>query len=355
MSLLCNAIFKRRGRHVVAAPCILAVLLSSPAWAGKFCVGDEAEAQQALEAARTNNQADLIRFKQGLQAIASSLVYDTSTMDSDHHQVTISGGYDDTCSNRTGTTVLDGQDQIAPLNLRLQANDSVIVDHMTFYRSAECGLCAEMQSPDVILRIDSNRFLYGSDPGGLWVAGVGSELRVRNSLFVGNHSVSASAVHISFDGPVYFVNNTVARNTASGNGEAVVYAGPWTDGGDFPFSIANNIIWENELGADGHDMYLAGGSHYALSGNDIGTYQSGPTATLAEDDTNLSQDPQLSECGVICTDLLPRPNSPVVNAGIDTPDGGVPDTDILGLPRILGIHIDIGAYEVDAIFTDGFQ
>jgi hypothetical protein len=70
----------------------------------------------------------------------------------------------------------------------------------------------------------------------------------------------------------------------------------------------------------------------------------------------LSVDPQFEDCGFACLDLTLGPASPLVDAGLDAilEDLGPGAVDLNGLPRLLGPHIDIGAYENEMLFVDGF-
>ena len=51
----------------------------------------------------------------------------------------------------------------------------------------------------------------------------------------------------------------------------------------------------------------------------------------------------------------PAPVSPLVNAGLDTPPGVLDCCDLSGVQRVVGAHIDIGAYESDVLLRDGFE
>ncbi len=72
-----------------------------------FCVGDASELTDALTQARSNNQDDIIKVKQG--EYAGNFAYDSS----EGHSITLEGGYDDVCCKREvnpENTVLDGQE-----------------------------------------------------------------------------------------------------------------------------------------------------------------------------------------------------------------------------------------------------
>ena len=113
--------------------------------------------------------------------------------------------------------------------------------------------------------------------------------------------------------------------------------------------MANNIVWNNAL---------AGGSDFASlvahtrKTNDIGIVNSSSTAGTVSGE--VSVDPQFASCGFLCFEEL-ADSSPLLDAGTDSP-GGIPmSVDLAGKPRYMGAHIDIGAFESEGIFADGFE
>jgi hypothetical protein len=40
---------------------------------------------------------------------------------------------------------------------------------------------------------------------------------------------------------------------------------------------------------------------------------------------------------------------------LDSPYGGIGSTDLARNPRLVGKHVDIGAYETDVLFANGFN
>ena len=67
-------------------------------------------------------------------------------------------------------------------------------------------------------------------------------------------------------------------------------------------------------------------------------------------------DPQFAACeGFVCFDFELARSSPLVDAGDDDPPGGLSDADLAGKPRVIGPHVDIGAYENDRLLADGFE
>lgn len=339
---------------------LLAATIASPATAAVFCVDTEATAQAALDTARTNGQADYIKFESGVYALASGLDYLTNLAGSDHKALILSGGFNAGCSARTGSTFLDGQDLVQPLRLSFTGADAVYVNHLTLFRGmtepnsfygGNMQVYMYDQAGGATLVIDSVRFLLGNaetNTGGLYVTGWG-EVVVENSLFFGNTAAQSPAASINLNGPLYFTNNTVTANTVeAADPRPIVYA--YAHGASH-FWFSNNIIWGNDNAS--LDLSLFNDGLYDLVSNDIGSYSSIPLG--AASGGNVSVDPQFDGCGFLCFDTPLKRSSPLVDAGNDAPPGGLPATDPLGVPRIVGPHVDIGAYELDRLFEDGFQ
>ncbi|HEY6942207.1 choice-of-anchor Q domain-containing protein [Dokdonella sp.] len=352
----------RRLQRAFAATMIgsLAATIAPPARAAVFCVDSEATAQAALGTARTNGQADYIKFESGVYPLASGLDYLTNQAGSDHKALILSGGFNAGCSARTGSTFLDGQEQVQPLRLAFGGADIVYIDHLTLFRGmteANSFYGGNMQvymydqAGGAKLFIDSVRFLYGSaetNTAGLYVTGWGA-VDVSNSLFLGNSAGQTPAVSINLNGPLHFTNNTVTGNIAdAADPRPIAYA--YAHGASH-FWFSNNIIWGNDNAS--HDLYLYPEGTYDLVSNDIGSYSNVPLGGASGG--NMSVDPQFDGCGFLCFDKPLKRASPLVDAGDDTPPGGLPATDPLGVPRIVGPHVDIGAYELDRLFADGFQ
>jgi len=201
------------------------------------------------------------------------------------------------------------------------------------------------------LTIDSVRFLYGNaetNTGGLYVTGWGTVV-VTNSLFAGNTAGQTPAASINLTGPLHFTNNTVTGNTANAaDTRPIFYAYAH---GSSHFWFSDNIFWGNDNASS--DLYLYDEGTYDLVSNDIGSYS--PVPLGAASGGNVSVDPQFAGCGFLCFDKPLKRSSPLVDAGNDTPPGGLTATDALGVPRVIGTHVDMGAYELDRLFADGFD
>lgn len=338
---------------------LIAATIASPATAAVFCVDSESTAQAALDTARTNGQADYIKFESGVYTLASGLDYLTNQAGSDHKALILSGGFNPGCSQRNGSTFLDGQEQVQPLRFSFTGADLVYVDHLTLFRGmTEAGsyyggnmqVYMYDQAGGAKLVIDSVRFLYGNaetNTGGLYVTGWGT-VTVTNSLFAGNSAGQTPAVSINLNGPLHFTNNTVTGNIADAvDPRPIVYA--YAHGASH-FWFSNNIIWGNDNASTDLSLYPEG--TYDLVSNDIGAYSGTLGATSGG---NVSVDPQFAGCGFLCFDKPLKRSSPLVDAGNDAPPGGLTATDALGVPRVIGPHVDMGAYELDRLFADGFQ
>ena len=331
----------------------LALLATSPAWGATFCVNSEATAQAALTSATTNGEADTIRFRSGLIELANGLDFTTVSSAADDLTLTLAGGYNAGCTLRTGTTILDGNGSVRPLELRIFGPQAIVIERLTFidgFADSGGNLYAGLFEPGggASLRIDNSAFLLGNAPynGGFNIAGFGT-LRFRNNLVVGNTAEDNPAGSINITGDTYLVGNTITGNvTTDGEGWAM-YANP--GGATSTLWLSNNILWGNNTAGD---VYLFGAGTINLVNNNIGV-RTNPT--LGTNTGNLSVDPQFASCGVFCIARPLKRSSPLVDAGVNAPQGGRPTTDFDGNARLVGPNVDIGALELDALFDDGFD
>jgi hypothetical protein len=320
----------------------VALLGSVSAHAASSCVSSPLQLAIALSVAQNNGEDDDIRIVVGTYLLGGELVYSTAVEET--QALTISGGWTAGCFVRStsGSTALDGQNLYRPLSIYAHGNVSI------------AGLTFQ----------NGNPAQYAG--GGLSVNGVaGTTIAVESSVFVANQcaQLSGGAIVLVSPGTMIFRNNLVFANTGIttvyivndgitdinnntfvGNQAPNHIGGSALDpSGTGQYYISNNILWNNE----GYDLYDQSGTAYFYN-NDIGVRGGLPAAG----ETNaLSVDPQFD--GILS--VRPAPGSPLVNAGLDAPYGGIGNADLAGNPRLTGKHVDIGAYESDVLFRGGFQ
>lgn len=349
---------KRSIRHMTAIVVVGALLaLSAHTRAANFCVNSRTQAQAALEAADNNGQADVIRFRSGVIDIFLALQFG-GLQAGDDLTVTMTGGFNADCSQRSGETVLDGNGVSPILGLELRGTRSFVIDRLTFARgrntSQGAGIYAVLYdgAGNPTLRIDNSMFIAGTSEGastlaaGLYVSGAG-RLFVRNNLFVGNRAGSTAAAFINLNGTGYIVGNTVTSNISTDANSEAFYAKAIT--ASSRLWLSNNIFWGNDADLD---LVLNGESRISLVSNNIGTRNS--VTLLPGSSGNLSVDPQFASCGFVCLDRPLKRASPLVDAGENAPEGGMTLLDLLDGDRTVG-PVDIGAYELERLFEDGFD
>jgi len=252
--------------------------------------------------------------------------------------------------NGADATLVDGQHAVQLLDV-FNGNGSISVSQFTFLAAtADVGLNAIVQLSSNIgtVIVDRNIFVGNRSINGVGAlgayAGAGG-VRVRGNLLVANRGGLLGGVFVSQGGgESYVTGNTILSNTTDTAG----LAGGLAVSGSGHFTITNNIIWNN-AGATGSDFSTpAAHSRYS---NDIGLVGSGAAPNQLVGEQYV--DPQFVSCGFLCFELAW--DSPLVDAGVDAPAGGLPSSDLVGKPRKLGAHVDIGAYENEVIFVDGFE
>ncbi|TCO43122.1 choice-of-anchor Q domain-containing protein [Dokdonella fugitiva] len=323
--------------------CAAAMLLAGPpAHAAFYCVNTSLALAIALNQAQSNGEDDDIELEVGTYALGGELDYFAA--DGETYDLTIRGGSapGTGCFERatSGASVLDGQDAVRPLYI--SAHGRVDVIGITFENGAPtqyAGGALNLSAP--IARVESSVFVANHDaPGNVAAAAYVSATSayVVGNVFLANAGASTVTVYSDFVADVN--NNTVVGNQL----HAHAGIGALNLVGDAQFNLSNNILWNNE-GSDVFDQSSGGADYWH---NDVGVIANMPPHSVSG---NLDVDPQFD--GFL--GLRPAPTSPMVNAGIDSPLGGVGGTDAGGGPRIIGQHVDIGAYETDVLFRNGLE
>ncbi len=339
--------------HAITAG--LAALLAGPAAAAIHCVDTPAELYVAISAAEANGEDDEIHFVGGSYAPTTMAFHFQST---EPHAITFRGGYDGACLHMLGEqTTIDGEQSRRGLFI-LNPNGDVAVEDLTFTRGLSTnnrggGLFASSESGDI--RIDRNVFLANraDDFGG--AARVSTEtgtLRVRGNLAFANSAANIGAFELlQVEGEAHVTGNTIVYNSSEGD---FMPGGLWIGGGAH-FVVSNNIVWDNlpeNPGPFANDFTSAAGSHSRYA-NDIGVVSDSSVADEVVGE--LDVDPQFADCGFLCIGFELERGSPLVDAGVDDPAGGMTAIDLARKPRTIGPHVDIGAYENDLLFADGFD
>lgn len=331
----------------------LAVLLGGPVQAATWCVDTAIELTAVISSAEANGEDDEIRLVGGTYASPTAFHFQST----EAHAIAFVGGYAASCTDAGGEpTTIDGEDTRRGLFV-LNPDGDIIVEHLTFVRGLSTnnrggGLRAASESGDI--RIDGNVFLanHATDfAGAARVVTQTGTLRVRNNLAFANSAANVGGFELSQQaGTGYVSGNTITVNSSEGD----FLPGGLYVGGAAHFVVSNNIVWDNlpEQPGPFQNDFQGAASHDRYS-NDIGVVSS--NTVDGEVVGELSVDPQFAPCGFLCIGFELERGSPLVDAGVDDPAGGQTATDLAGKPRTIGPHVDIGAYENDLLFADGFD
>jgi len=363
---------------------IPALFLCGAARAATFCVATADALTAALSAAQQDTATtDEIRIHTGhYSAPAGGWHVDVA-----QRGIVILGGFtDDGCtveSQDASLTALDGHQAVRPLtidtsfvfeqNLPAQI---IVVRGLTFENGLgdrAGGLKVSDAGPIYpgTILIERNIFrdnvgtAYQQDnsAGALLAATDGPDfsgnafLVVRGNLFTGNRAPDGSAAQLFSNNSINVVNNTI-----SGNQSFDLELAKRTAFATFTLSTltySNNLFWANNPdGLDGSfdiraDNPFSANRPASLFNNDLQAV----TGTAGVDSGNRSVEPDFADAAA--GNLRLAATSALIDAGTDTPAGGLADADLDGAPRTQGAHVDIGAFEsgfaADLIFRDGFD
>jgi hypothetical protein len=341
--------------------CGLAALDQIGRAATTVCVHDAGELQTALTAAQGSTSETFIDVAQGTYSPDATLTF--YSLSTNQGQLDVSGGYDSSCTTTTqnpALTLLDGGGLVPVLNL--ESWNGISVRYLTVQNGHAAasggsgGLTVESITGGVIVHYNIIRNNYKADYYGGIFASIAPDdfstastanIDVSGNLIVDN---TAGTDHgggiVSNDGTgKLFMNN----NTVSGN--IVVANGVGLTGGVFAAAltsyISNNILYGDS--ANTCDLKITGTT--VLDSNDI---QNQCGSADPSSSGNVNFDPQF----VSATDFHVLATSVhTLGQGTLTPPGGVAlaTIDLEGHPRTANGMVDMGAYERDYIFNDGFD
>ncbi len=357
------------------AACVLAgsLLVSMPALAATFCVSTSAQLQNALTTAEDNGEDDVIRIEEGNYAVPlNGFIYQAfANSNDDDYSLEISGGwyapFNFAClghHNSPFATILDGgglqtSTQTSDLVILARAHSNVTVRWLTLINGQELGsrggglrLYCSQDSCSGTFTVEHMAFIGNeADYAGgleLTTGGPGSRARVLNNLFTLNQGIyDHPAAEIAVTGSAAGID--VTNNTIVANDDSQTYRDVWISSEDTPIVFANNNVWSQNISLDVSTFYPV--TDFALVHNNLHGH-SGAAATV--ESGNISVEP-VYQPGLF--HYTPVRNSPLVDAGI-TPRAGadwyLTNHDLEGHARSIG-QVDIGAYEEDDIFNNGYE
>jgi hypothetical protein len=363
-----------QARYILALALLALIALASiEARAAAFCVDSAAGFAAALAAAEDNGEDNDIRLRTGLY-LAPDGGFRIDLRDGSH-SLSIVGGYTNgACTERThaaAETVLDGRGVVRPLTIdtstsfgNADATHRIAVSGL-FFTGGHDALVSALKISDSgpiyggIIVVEDNVFADNATETGVLEGGPallaatdgpdfagGTGTFVRNNLFIRNTGPNAPAAFVYSNNRVAVTNNTFVANAAMDAtlDERVVFATFTFSGVDF----ANNIFSDNVSAFD-----LRATNMTDLVDNALVAIVGAPRSETG----TLKGDPHFIDAANGNYRLAA--GSPLIDAGTDTPVGGLAPFDIDGVIRLRGAHVDIGAFEStpsgDALFADDFD
>ncbi|MEO5625100.1 MAG: hypothetical protein ABIQ70_03700 [Dokdonella sp.] len=315
-----------------------------------FCVNSVASLQNALTTSQSDGDDDYISVVAGTYALNSGLTF----VSNEHFNLILVGGFDPTCNDsHAGETLLDGQHAVRPLYVGIDSGN-VLIQRMSFIAgfsaNAGGGLVAASHSGNVILSY--NQFAGNhstSAAGALYASSDSGAVFLFGNLAYANHGNEVGGFIVKQDvGEGYLLNNTLVANTS----DTLADPAGLVATGNAHFRISNNIVWDNPP-AGGSDFGTQ--SAHSRRSNDIGVVAAGAPPDLLVGEQSVA--PQFVDCGFLCFSFELARASPLVDAGSDAAlvEAGSNFFDLAFRPRTMGPHVDIGAYENEMLFQDGFD
>jgi hypothetical protein len=363
MSLTTNRAHRPQSR-ILARICVCAALLLAAAgsrwsFAATFCVtaGDMSGLQSALATAAGNGEDDLIELQGGQYPMPASFLLEYNAI-TEHHDVTIEGGYGANIGDPCGTPPTFPDPRVTVLDGGLwRAHLAVGVGSFTM-RAVTVQNTFDIDPNHAPVEITAAPNSTGN-------------ITLENAIFSGNGSTTKPAIYLFSDQGAVLIQNALFDFNVSFSGQSAVRIGSLRAGGSICTSIVNATFTANTTSTAGIDVSTQ--MCFALAANDIfwgngagGDVQfDNPSNTYVEysDLGDLAEAQNTQSSNLLSVDPLFLPDyslhdlSPLRDKGSSGGFVFSPGSfDVVGNPRTYGTNPDIGAFEVqDVIFADGFD
>ncbi len=320
----------------------------SSAWATTVCVSTTTALRNALDEWQgASDQTYTIKLVQGTY-LYPNLDYWSQPYAGGDAKLQLLGGYSAGCASRSvvaTNTVLDGQRATHNSEFGLYGLNSILVEGITFKSFAqdvEISGGSNDAAVSIMVRYVIGTDLFGAAStqeryGGFRVTGK-SNIRVESSLFYNIHG-GDTAAGLEVSGFDDNVNAIVTNVTSAYNDARGLMIGCFQCSG-LVFAY-NTILFNNNSGA--LDTRIADPSSTALIAySDFSSAQSVGTYTSIG---NFNADPKFEN--PLNDDFQLLNSSPAINVGAleNVVPGGYGSRDLGGGVRVVGSHIDLGAYE----------
>ena len=222
------------------------------------------------------------------------------------------------------------------------AATGVIKGNTIIMQGSDGGAAIQLGNGEQTLIVDviGNVISGANYDQGIWVSqfspGGNTTVKILNNLITGQSGNVGSPGAISINGSQGSISFSVFNNTLSGNEDAITISGRNDLGAGMVGNVENNIIANStDIGISiDSDFITTVTNRNNLLHNNVRSFFTAGSGTLF-------QDPQSVGGG----DHRLQAFSPAIDAGNNTPGGGLPLTDLEGVNRISGGTVDIGAYE----------
>ena len=228
--------------------------------------------------------------------------------------------------------------------------DTIVSDNVgQSSRGGGMFLFGTSQSGTILVRNTTIADNSANDAGGLYVQSAGP-VQVANSTIVGNHATTGQGGGLLEYGTANFRmdQTTIANNSAAAAGGGTAFADSVT--------VTGSIVSGNTSGVAGReDLASYGGSAITVTSQDSLFFTVAPSVTVSGSGNITGVDPQLSPLafnGGATPTMALASTSPAVDSGpasVASFPGNTYDQRGPGFDRVVGGHVDMGAFEFGAV------